>query len=94
VEQFHQAGERKEKRSQTEHGEDIGRVDDEGIAADGKDGRDGIGCEQNIRRFDHQQNDEERSGHQTSGAPGEKAIPFKMVSHRNELAAPAQDNVA
>jgi len=63
-------GEHKVKRTQAKQGEDVGRIDDVGVARDGKDSRNRIERENEISRFDQYKGNKHRCGQE-----------FAMLAH-------------
>jgi hypothetical protein len=73
-EAVHHPGEQEVEGAQPEHGEGVGREDDERLGGHGEDRRDRVDREDQVGRGDHDEDDDQRLGPQPPGQQPQRAI--------------------
>jgi len=84
-------GQQKIHRAQAKNGEHIRRVDDQWLAGDGKDRRNGVEGEKNIGRLDERERQQNGRGVQFSVPPQEEPRPFGLGRHGQQPSQSSYD---
>lgn len=95
AEEFHDTVDREVEGAQAEDCKDIGGQGDETVAGDREDGGDRIEGENEVGRFDDDEHDEERCGHEFAGflALDEEVAAVGFIGHGKEAAEEAHGEV-
>src|SRR5690554_6504003 len=97
-EPVHQRGKGKIQRTQTQNGEDVRGIDDEGILSDGKDRRHAVHGKHQISQLDQHQRQKQRSGKQLDLAgpvrqAHEEVRAMQFIGHPEALADKAHHGI-
>ena len=87
------AGQQKIHRAQADDGKNVRGKNDEGLARDGKNRRDGIHGENQIGRLDEQQHQRQRCECKATVEPGEKSLAVEVRRHSETFSREPQREV-